>query len=72
MPFVKVLRQGVITIPKEIRESLDIDEGQILEAEIAGKGLILKPKVLVDKEPVLSPHGKKKTKAAIMEYKKGK
>ena len=34
MPFVKVLRHGQVTLPKEFREVLHINEGQILEAEL--------------------------------------
>ncbi len=30
MPVVKVLRHGQITLPKEFREALGIDEGQRL------------------------------------------
>jgi AbrB family looped-hinge helix DNA binding protein len=31
MPFVKVLRGGQITMPKELRKVLEIKEGDILE-----------------------------------------
>ena len=61
--FVKVLRQGVITIPKEFRVTLNINEGQILEAELLdGKCLVLKPKTLIDSEAPLSTKKKKSPK----------
>jgi len=50
MPFVRVLRGGQITMPKELRKVLEIREGDILEVEIEKNKVVLKPKVLVDKE----------------------
>jgi AbrB family looped-hinge helix DNA binding protein len=49
MSFVKVLRGGQITMPKELREVLEIKEGDILEVQMEKNKLVLKPKVLVDK-----------------------
>ncbi len=49
MPFVKVLRGGQITMPKELREILEIKEGDILEVQMEKNKVVLKPKVLVDK-----------------------
>ena len=49
MSYVRVLRGGQITMPKELRESLEIKEGDILEVELENKKVVLKPKVLVDK-----------------------
>jgi AbrB family looped-hinge helix DNA binding protein len=50
MNVVKVLRHGQITLPKTLREELDIREGDILEIELERSRLILKTKILVDKE----------------------
>jgi len=50
MAFVKVLRGGQITMPKELREGLGIKEGDILEVQREKNKVILKPKVLVDKD----------------------
>ncbi len=50
MPFVRVLRGGQITMPKELREVLEIKEGDILEVEMEKNKVVLKPKVLVDKD----------------------
>jgi len=52
MAFVKVLRGGQITMPKELRKVLEIKEGDILEVQIEKNKVVLKPKVLVDKEHV--------------------
>lgn len=71
--FVKVCRHGVITIPKELRLSLDINDGQILEAELLdGKCLVLKPKTLIDSEATLSTKRKKKPKKKGLNLSKAK
>ena len=50
MPFVKVLRGGQITMPKELREVLEIKEGDILEVQMEKNKVVLKPKILMDKD----------------------
>jgi AbrB family looped-hinge helix DNA binding protein len=50
MPFVKVLRGGQITMPKELREVLEIKEGDILEVQMEKNKVVLKPKILVDRD----------------------
>jgi AbrB family looped-hinge helix DNA binding protein len=37
MSYVRVLRGGQITMPKELRESLEIKEGDILEVEMENR-----------------------------------
>ena len=49
MSTVKVLRHGQLTLPKRLREQLHIVEGDILEAEIRDDAIVLRPKVLLDK-----------------------
>jgi AbrB family looped-hinge helix DNA binding protein len=51
MPLVKVVRNGQITIPKELRAILDIQEGDVLEITLNGTDMIIKPKIAVDKDP---------------------
>ena len=50
MPLVKVIRHGQITLPAELREKLDIDEGDYLEAKLEGRTIVLHPKVLLDRD----------------------
>jgi AbrB family looped-hinge helix DNA binding protein len=50
MPFVKVLRGGQITMPKELRGVLEIKEGDILEVQMEKNKVVLKPKILVDRD----------------------
>ncbi len=57
MSVVKVLRHGQITLPKTIREVLDIKEGDILEIELEKSHLIVKTKILVDKEQAVPLSG---------------
>ena len=65
MPVVKILRHGQITLPKEIRKILGVEEGDLLELGLEDAKIFLKPKVLMDKETVLSEGGKIKIKEAL-------
>lgn len=49
MPSARVLRKGRITIPKEVRHILNISEGDLIDLEISGSTVILRPKILVGK-----------------------
>lgn len=53
MPLVKVVRNGQVTIPKEIREKLGIKEGDFLEVEPSETGVSFSLKVMVDKGDAL-------------------
>jgi len=53
MPLVKVIRNGQITIPKEFRNSLKINDGDLLEIERSGFGFFVKPKVVLDKDEAM-------------------
>jgi AbrB family looped-hinge helix DNA binding protein len=72
MPLIKVLRHGQITLPKEFREILGINEGDLMEAELDGVNILVKPKMVVDKETTLSPTGQKKVLTALKAYNEGK
>lgn len=50
MPLVKVIRNGQITIPKELRAALGIEEGDFLEVKLSEGGMTIKPKTAVDKD----------------------
>ena len=71
MPMVKVLRNGQVTLPKGLRKVLGIKEGDVLEVDFNKAGVVLKPKVLVDKESILSKKGERKLKEALDAFKKG-
>ena len=50
MPLVKVIRNGQITIPKELRSVLGIQEGDFLEINLKGRNMVIEPKVAIDKD----------------------
>ena len=50
MELVKVIRNGQITIPKEIRRAFNIKDGDFLEIEKTSSGFLLKPKAVIDKD----------------------
>jgi len=70
MPVVKILRHGQITLPKEIRKILGVEEGDLLEVGLEDARVFLQPKVLVDKQTVLSEAGEIKIKEALEALKK--
>ncbi len=49
MPWAKVLRSGQVTFPKEVRESLNLKEGDIVDFQIKGSEVVIRPKVMIDK-----------------------
>jgi len=71
MIVVKILRHGQITLPKEIRKILGVEEGDLLELGLEDAKVFLQPKVLVDRETVLSESGKIKIKEALEALEKG-
>ncbi len=50
MQRVKITEHGQITLPADFREKLDIKEGDYLEAELDGKTIMLKPKLVMDRD----------------------
>lgn len=50
MASVKVGNKGVITIPKDIRDLLGLEEGTLLIVEVADGEIVLRPAVAVPKE----------------------
>ncbi|MFZ5453512.1 MAG: AbrB/MazE/SpoVT family DNA-binding domain-containing protein [Thermodesulfobacteriota bacterium] len=65
MAVVKILRHGQITLPKEIRKILGVEEGDLLELSLEDARVFLQPKVLVDKETLLSESGKIKINTCL-------
>jgi len=73
LPFVKILKNGVITLPKGIRKTLDIHDGEILEVRVKKSEIILTPKLLVN-VPIgekLSENGIKLVNEALKDIEKG-
>jgi len=49
MPIVRALRYGQVNLPEEFRKTLNIKEGDLLEAELEGEKIVLTPKTLFNK-----------------------
>jgi len=49
MPAVQILRNGQITLPAQIRQALNVKEGDYLEIKIKNGLIYLTPKKLVNK-----------------------
>ena len=64
---------GQITLPVSIRKIFHIDAGDIMEIETTKKGILLKPKKLVDASQIYfwTKEWQKKEKEADKDYKKG-
>jgi len=65
MPLVKVKQKYQVTIPATIREQVELDIGDMLEATISKEGILLKPQVVADRKPIIAKLEKalkKKTK----------
>ena len=50
MPVVRVLEHGQVTIPKQFREFLGLEKGDLAEAQLEGKRIVITPKKLVKEE----------------------
>jgi len=72
--IVKVNQNFQVTIPALIRKKYDIDEGDLIEASDTAKGILLKPKMLLDKLPEveLSEKGEKMLKESLDDFKAGR
>jgi len=48
---IKVGPKYQVTIPKAAREAIGLDVGDLVEATVIKDGILLRPKVLMDKHP---------------------
>ena len=48
--WIKVLSKGVITIPKEFREQLGLEEGDVAKAKVVGDRLIIQSRKVAQYE----------------------
>ena len=49
MSLVKVRQKGQVTLPQNVRDELQIEEGNYLEASVENYAIVLKPKIMVDR-----------------------
>ena len=57
MPIVTVKKKYQVVIPQEVRQELDIAEGDILEAQVENGRLVYTPKILVDRKAAMAELG---------------
>ncbi len=46
--WIKILPKGLITLPKKMRERLDIKAGDIAKVKILGKTIVIKPREVIE------------------------
>jgi AbrB family looped-hinge helix DNA binding protein len=53
MPLVKVKDKFQVTIPASIRKAVELDIGDLLEAEVRENGILLIPKTIMDRKALV-------------------
>ena len=48
MPIVRVLEHGQVTLPKQFRDVLGLQKGDLAEAELEGERIVITPKKQVE------------------------
>lgn len=71
MPIVKIRTNRQVTIPKKIFEELGLKEGEYVEVTRRGKTVVLKPKVLVDPDDLLTPEDEESLRRGLAELERG-
>lgn len=51
MALVKVRRAAQITLPREIRDAVHLEEGDYLEAQLTDEGILLRPVSIGRRDP---------------------
>jgi len=55
MPLVKIKGKYQITIPAELREEIDLEVGDLLDAKVEDNKITFTPKKVVDRDVVSTP-----------------
>jgi AbrB family looped-hinge helix DNA binding protein len=50
MPLVTIKPKFQVTIPAKLREQIALHEGDVLDAVLVREGILLRPKVVMDKQ----------------------
>jgi len=56
-PFIRIRRNGQVTLPLEIRQQLGLQDGDLLEATVHNGRLVLELAVESNKDPVAGRSG---------------
>ncbi|HKV38010.1 MAG TPA: AbrB/MazE/SpoVT family DNA-binding domain-containing protein [Blastocatellia bacterium] len=54
MPLVRIKRFSQVTLPPDMRKKFHLNEGDYLEAEATGDGILLKPVTVVERNKAWS------------------
>ncbi len=57
MPVVTVTQECPVTVPAMLRQGIDLGAGNIMEATLAGTGIVLRPGQPVDWDAAASARG---------------
>lgn len=68
----RVGQRRQVVIPREILETLKLQEGDFVAFSKQPNGVLIKPKRVVDPEDVLSPADAKKVRRALKQVREGK
>lgn len=72
MPVVKIRTNRQITIPKSVFDELGLKEGDFMEVTRSKEGVVVKPKILVSPDDILTPEEEKLVRRGEAQLKKGK
>lgn len=56
MSFTKVGPKFQVTIPKEAREAIGLQVGDVVETTVTKNQIVIRQKLVVDKHPVIEAH----------------
>ena len=52
MTLVRLRERAQITLPQDVRDALNVKQGDYLEAEVVAGGVLLRPVAMVDRDAV--------------------
>jgi bifunctional DNA-binding transcriptional regulator/antitoxin component of YhaV-PrlF toxin-antitoxin module len=71
-PIGRVGQRRQVVIPREMLETLKLQEGDFVAFSKQAKGVLIKPKRVVDPDDVLTPAEAKKVRHALKQVRQGK
>jgi AbrB family looped-hinge helix DNA binding protein len=68
MAITKVGQKFQVTIPHDVRKQADIEIGDLIDVKLSREGIVLRPKITVDKHPLIE----KELQRGLEDIKKGR
>jgi len=72
MPTIKVLRNGQLTLPARFRETLELKQGDLLNAELEEDKIVLRPVTTVERKRIKEKEREKFFKLVDKTWEKNK